>query len=58
MNPRIGCSPIRITGKAKGPSCTGMLRHYFSFYNFNNVRIVTNKIKKKYVQDEKNVSFF
>jgi hypothetical protein len=54
---RIGCSPIRITGKAKGPSCTGMLFNFFIVYNFYNVRIVTNNIFKKN-QVKRNVSLF
>jgi hypothetical protein len=36
----------------------GHIAPFFSFYNFNNVRIVSNKIKKKYVQDKNKILFF
>jgi hypothetical protein len=34
------------------------MRNFVSFYNFNNAGLVTNKIFKKYVLDERMFAFF
>jgi hypothetical protein len=36
----------------------GHVAPFFLSYNFNNIRIVTNKISKKYIQDKKQILFF
>jgi hypothetical protein len=50
--------PLELQGTQRAQLYGHVAPFFLSFYNFNNVRIITNKIFKKYVQDKRIVSLF